>query len=70
MNVVNMRASQSNYGACLSAAGDWAEFLYSAFADAKMLQLNSSELVKNIIRMAFSYICQKAKTILVLVVCC
>jgi hypothetical protein len=29
----NHEASQSNYGACLSAAGDKAEFLYSAFAD-------------------------------------
>jgi hypothetical protein len=29
----NYEASQSNYGACLSAAGDKAEFLYSAFAD-------------------------------------
>jgi hypothetical protein len=28
--------------ACLSAAGDEAEFLYSAFADVKMLQFNSS----------------------------
>jgi hypothetical protein len=38
----NHEASQSNYGACLSAAGDKAEFLYSSFADAKMLQFNSS----------------------------
>jgi hypothetical protein len=38
----NHEASQSNYGACLSAAGDKAEFLYSAFADVKMLQFNSS----------------------------
>jgi hypothetical protein len=37
----NHEASQSNYGACLSAAGDKAEFLYSAFADVKMLQFNS-----------------------------
>jgi hypothetical protein len=29
----NHDASQSNYGACLSAAGDKANFLYSAFAD-------------------------------------
>jgi hypothetical protein len=35
-------ASQSNHGACLSAAGDKAEFLYSAFADVKMLPFNSS----------------------------
>jgi hypothetical protein len=34
-------ASQSKYGASLSAAGDKAEFLYSAFADVKMLQFNS-----------------------------
>jgi hypothetical protein len=38
----NHEASQSNYGACLSAAGDKAEFLYSAFAIVKMLQFNSS----------------------------
>jgi hypothetical protein len=38
----NHEASQSNYGAYLSAAGDKADFLYSAFADVKMLQLNSS----------------------------
>jgi hypothetical protein len=66
----NHEASQSNYGACLSAASDKAEFLYSAFADVKMLQFKSSYLVPNIIRMASSYICQIAKTILVLVVCC
>jgi hypothetical protein len=66
----NHEASQSNYGACLSAAGDMAEFLYSPFADVEMLQFNSSELVPNIIRMVLSYICQKAKTIVVLVVCC
>jgi hypothetical protein len=35
-------ASQSNYGACLSAAGDKAELLYSASADVKMQQFNSS----------------------------
>jgi hypothetical protein len=51
----NHEASQSNYGACLSAAGDKAEFLYSAFADVKMLQFNSSELVPNIVRMVLSY---------------
>jgi hypothetical protein len=45
----NHKASQSNYGACLRAAGDI--------------------LVPNIIGMALSYICQKAKTIVVLVVC-
>jgi hypothetical protein len=38
----NHEASQSNYGTCLSAAGDKAEFLYSAFVDDKMLQFNSS----------------------------
>jgi hypothetical protein len=63
-------ASQSNYGAFLSAAGDKAEFLYSEFADVKMPQFNSSLLVPNIIRMALSYICQRAKTAVVLVVCC
>jgi hypothetical protein len=38
----NDEVSQSNYGACLSAASDKAEFLYSAFANVKMLQFNSS----------------------------
>jgi hypothetical protein len=38
----NHEASQSNYGACLSAAGDKTERFYSAFADVKMLQFNSS----------------------------
>jgi hypothetical protein len=38
----NHEASQSNYCACMSAAGHEAEFMYSAFADAKMLQFNSS----------------------------
>jgi hypothetical protein len=38
----NHDASQSNYGACLSAGGDKEEFLYSAFADVNMLQFNSS----------------------------
>jgi hypothetical protein len=38
----NHEVLQSNYGACLSAASDKAEFLYSAFADVKMLQFNSS----------------------------
>jgi hypothetical protein len=33
-----------------------------------MLQLNSSALVPTIIRMVLSYICQKTKTIVVLVV--
>jgi hypothetical protein len=40
--IFNHEASQSNYGACLSAAGNRAEFMYSAFADVKMLQFNSS----------------------------
>jgi hypothetical protein len=66
----NHEASQSNYGACLSAAGDKAEFLYSAFTDVKMPQFNSSKMVPNIIGLVLSYICQKAKTIVVLVVCC
>jgi hypothetical protein len=34
-------ASQSSHGACLSAAGDKAEFLNTAFANVKML-FNSS----------------------------
>jgi hypothetical protein len=68
--VFNHEASHSNHGACLSAAGDRADFLYSAFADVKMLQFNSSKLVPNIIRMTLSCICQKAKTVVVLVVCC
>jgi hypothetical protein len=38
----NHEASQGNYCACLSAAVDKAEFMYSAFADVKMLQFNSS----------------------------
>jgi hypothetical protein len=38
----NLEASQGNYGACLSAAGNQAEILYSAFPDDKMLQINSS----------------------------
>jgi hypothetical protein len=66
----NHEASQSNCGACLSAAADKVDFLYSACADVKMPQFNSSEIVPNIIGMALSYICQKAKTIVVLVVCC
>jgi hypothetical protein len=37
-----MIASQSNHGACLSAAGDKAEFLYSAFSDVKTLQFSIS----------------------------
>jgi hypothetical protein len=38
----NHEASQGNYCACLSAAGEEAEFMYSAFADVQMLQFNSS----------------------------
>jgi hypothetical protein len=38
----NHEASPSNYCAWLSAAGDKAEVLYSAFADVEMLQFNSS----------------------------
>jgi hypothetical protein len=68
--LLNHEASQRNYGACLREAGGKAEFLYSEFADVKMLQFSSSKLVLNMIRMASSYICQKAKTIVVLVVCC
>jgi hypothetical protein len=56
----NHEASQSNYCACMSAAGHEEEFMYSAFADAKMLQFNSSELVPNFIRMKLSDVCQKA----------
>jgi hypothetical protein len=40
--VFTYEASQSNYGAFLSAAGDKAEFWYSEFADFKMPQFNSS----------------------------
>jgi hypothetical protein len=43
--------------------------MYSTCADVKMLQFKSSLLVPNIIRMAFSDICQKAKTLVTLVVC-
>jgi hypothetical protein len=38
----NHGTPQSNFGACFSAAGDKAEFLYSIFADNEMLQFNSS----------------------------
>jgi hypothetical protein len=54
--------------AIMVAAGDKAEFLFSSFADVKMPQFNSSYMVPNIIGMVVSYICQKAKTIMVLVV--
>jgi hypothetical protein len=43
--------------------------MYSAFADAKMLQFNSSYLVPNIIKMSSSDAFQKAKAIVVLGVC-
>jgi hypothetical protein len=67
--LLNHEASQSNYCACLSAAGRKAEFMDSAFADFEILKFNSPQLVPNIIGMTFSDICQKAKTIVVLVVC-
>jgi hypothetical protein len=66
---VNTCSSQNNYGACLSAACDNAEFLYSTFADFNMLQLISVSLVPNIIIMALLCICLAAKTFVVLVVC-
>jgi hypothetical protein len=47
----NHEASRNNYCACLSAAGNKAEFMYSVFAVVKMLQFNSSYLVLNIFRM-------------------
>jgi hypothetical protein len=65
----NHGASQSKYCACFSAAGDEAEFMYSAPADLKMLQFTRSFLVRNIIKRALSDVCQKAKTIVILVVC-
>jgi hypothetical protein len=40
--LLKLEASQSNSCACSSAAGNGAEFMYSAFADVKMLQFNSS----------------------------
>jgi hypothetical protein len=40
--LLNHDASHSNYCACLSAAGDQAEFVYSAFDDVQMLQFNST----------------------------
>jgi hypothetical protein len=57
--IINREASQGNCCACLSAAGDVAEFMYSACDDVKMLQFNSFKLVPNIVRM-LSDICQKA----------
>jgi hypothetical protein len=69
MNFFNHEDSQSNYGTCLSAAGDKADFLFSAFAAVETLQLNSSQLVPNISRMPLSYIWQKAQTIVVLEIC-
>jgi hypothetical protein len=38
----NHEALQGKYCACLSAAGDEAEFMYPAVADIKMLRFNSS----------------------------
>jgi hypothetical protein len=58
--LLNHEAPQSNYCACLSAAGDKAELMYSAFADVKMPQFISFLLVPNMIRIALSDICQKA----------
>jgi hypothetical protein len=46
----NHEASQSNYCAFLSAAGNQAEFMYSNFAAVEMLQFNSSQLVPIIVR--------------------
>jgi hypothetical protein len=43
----NHEASQRNYCACLSAAGNEAEFVYSAFAATKMPQFNRPQLVPN-----------------------
>jgi hypothetical protein len=42
LNFFNCQASQSNYGACFSAAGETAEFMYCAFSHVKMLQFNST----------------------------
>jgi hypothetical protein len=53
----------------LSSAGDEEEFMYSALAEFKMLQFNSSYLVPNIARMTLSDVYEKAKTIVILVVC-
>jgi hypothetical protein len=62
-------ASQSKYCACLCAAGNEVDFLYSAFSDVKMLRYNSYELVPNIVRVILSNTCQKAKTISIFVAC-
>jgi hypothetical protein len=43
--------------------------MYSAFADVKMLQFNSSYLVPNIIIMTLSDVCQTASRVVILVVC-
>jgi hypothetical protein len=40
--LLNDEASQSIFCAGLSAAGDEVEFMYSAFADVKKLQVNGS----------------------------
>jgi hypothetical protein len=42
MKFLIMKLHKAIKGTCLSAAGDKAEFLYSAFADVEMLQFNSS----------------------------
>jgi hypothetical protein len=66
---LHYEAAKNKYCACLSAAGDDAQFMYSAFADVKMLQFNSSYLVPTITTITLSDVCQKAKTIVILVVC-
>jgi hypothetical protein len=53
----NNEASQSNYGACSSAAGDKAEFLFSAFADVKNATIQQLLTGTKHIRMALSYNC-------------
>jgi hypothetical protein len=51
----------------LSAAGDKADFMYSTFADVKMLQFNSFYLAPKNIGMTLSDICQKASWTVILV---
>jgi hypothetical protein len=68
LELLSHEALQSNYCACLSGAGDEADFMYSTFADVKMLQFNSCGVLPNIIRMTLSDVCQKAKTIVILAV--
>jgi hypothetical protein len=64
--ILNHEASQSNYCACLSAAGHEAEFMDSAFAYARTQQLLTG--TKNT-RMTFSDVFQKDKTTVFQVVC-